>query len=202
MTTTTDEQPAAAPDLDFERIPGADEATGYRLLIAEIDRQARAAVEAAAGLGDFADTLYSTELFLPDVAEAGEDALAPGALGIPAGQNAVDLLRLRLREAAHQAYAVGGHYQRVARRLRDDLAAELRTPYCAFRILALDEIGELGYLKPSDRWVDGNGEPFKPGSPLHVTAHRLQQAGLLPGFDDDIEAGDLEHATAPEPEQR
>lgn len=185
--TTTDEP---APDLDFEQIPDEQEANNHRALIRELDRQHGAAVEAAAAMADLADSWHEAKLDMPALTVNSDDALDRDTWTWPAGRDAGTQLADTLRSAAHQAYAISGHYQRVARRLGEDLAAEQRTPYAAFRYLALDELGQLGYVKPSDEWVDGHNEPLgRPGSPLQLMGHKLQQAGLLPAFDEAFAPG-------------
>ncbi|MBP2331269.1 hypothetical protein JOF56_011654 [Kibdelosporangium banguiense] len=43
---------------------------------------------------------------------------------------------------------------------------------------------ELGYVRPSDEWVDGTGEPLP--DDMQDAAHRLVEAGLLPEFEEAI----------------
>ncbi|RSD26372.1 hypothetical protein [Amycolatopsis eburnea] len=180
---TSDEQ---APDLDFERIPDELEAANYRLLISEIERQRTVAEEAAATITGQADAWHATNLCLPNLAEDSETALDEETWRSPGGDDLRLKLVTSLRDAANHGYVIAGHYLRAARQLRQDLAAELRTPYCAFKILALAELDQLGYLAASDEWLDARtGAPLgNSGSPLQLTAHRLRRAGLLPEFDE------------------
>lgn len=177
--TTTDE---LAPDvLPLDYVPTADEAAQHRAHVAELYRQRQAAHEAVENLSHLADTWHSEGLPMPFIADSGEDVLDKDAAGLPCGNQASAELHRTLRDAARQAYTIAGHYGRITRRLTADLAAELRTPWTAYRVLTFDELGRLGYVKPSDEWTDG-AEPL--GEHAQQIAHRLQQAGLLPQFDD------------------
>jgi hypothetical protein len=50
------------------------------------------------------------------------------------------------------------------------------------QILVLHMAGLLGYVRPSDEWVDGTGEPLP--DPLQDAAHQLVTAGFLPEFEE------------------
>lgn len=43
---------------------------------------------------------------------------------------------------------------------------------------------ELGYVRPSDEWVDGTGEPLP--DDMQDAAHRLFEAGLLHEFEEAV----------------
>lgn len=175
---TSDELAPDVRPLDY--LPTADEAAEHRAHVVELQRQVQAAREAVENLSHLADSWHTEGVWLPFVTESGEDVLDKDTWGQPCGNEAVHELQRTLRDAARQAYAIAGHYGRVTRRLTTDLNTELRTPWTAYRVLTFDELGRLGYVKPSDEWMDG-GEPL--GGHAQQIAHRLQQAGLLPNFD-------------------
>lgn len=52
----------------------------------------------------------------------------------------------------------------------------------AVAVLTLLTAEQLGYVRPSDEWVDGTGEPL-PAAMQHA-AHGLVRAGLLPEFEE------------------
>lgn len=52
--------------------------------------------------------------------------------------------------------------------------------FCSM-VLDLQRAGRLGYVRPSDEWMDG-GEPL--ADVLQDAAHRLVEAGFLPEFEE------------------
>lgn len=52
----------------------------------------------------------------------------------------------------------------------------------AVAVLTLLAAEELGYVRPSDEWVDGTGEPLPDA--MQDAAHGLVRAGLLPEFEE------------------
>jgi hypothetical protein len=163
-----------------DAVPTPDDAAQYRTWIAELHRQLRAATETADRLGDLGDTWHTTNLALPGVGDDGEH-VAEGDSGIPGGARAAAELTRTLADAGTQAYVIAGHYRRVAKNLHRDLHAELNGDMPPYRVLALDAIELLGYSRPADEWL-ALGAPLDDDG--QDAAHLLQQAGLLPEFDE------------------
>jgi hypothetical protein len=58
---------------------------------------------------------------------------------------------------------------------------KVQLPESALRVLDLNDLGRLGYVKPSDEWMDLS-EPLS--DDLQDAAHRLLEAGWLPEFEE------------------
>ncbi|MFD1145911.1 DUF3560 domain-containing protein [Saccharothrix hoggarensis] len=58
--------------------------------------------------------------------------------------------------------------------------------FCERTVMALHERGELGYVKPSDEWVNQRGVPLN--DEHQEAAARLHAAGRLPGYDGEDDA--------------
>lgn len=52
----------------------------------------------------------------------------------------------------------------------------------AVAVMTLLVAEQLGYVRPSDEWVDGTGEPLP--DQMQDAAHSLVRAGLLPEFEE------------------
>lgn len=70
--------------------------------------------------------------------------------------------------------------------MSDELAGFTVTTFqlsdSTLQVLDLEDAGRLGYVKPSDEWVDGSGEPLPDA--LQDAGHRLLAAGWLPEFEE------------------
>jgi hypothetical protein len=86
---------------------------------------------------------------------------------------------LRMAEV-NEAYIDVDQRLESAERERDAAMAARDEARAQVRILALDAEGQLGYLRPSDEWMN-LGEPLN--DDLQDAAHGLVRAGLLPEFE-------------------
>lgn len=163
-----------------DAVPTKEDAAEYRRWVAELHRQLHAAQETAEQLGQLGDTWHTTQVALPTVGRDGED-VSEGNRGWPCGPGAGGRLQDTLADAGTQAYVIAGHYRRVAARLHRDLSAELNNVMPTYRVLALDAIELLGYARNADEWL-ALGEPLDDLG--QDAAHLLQQAELLPEFDE------------------
>lgn len=173
-------------------LPDARDADEHRAYVIAVRDQLAAAENTVRAVEELADQWHRQQVLLPPVAEHADaaDVFDPSC---PAPASASTRLQRSLTDAAQQAYLIAGHYRRASRVLGQTLADELAVgANPVWRVLSLDALDQLGYLRASDEWC-ALADPLDDVG--QVVAHELQQAGLLPRFDEHFPPA----ATAPAP---